>query len=796
MDLMKLIQTGKRICLFLCCLSVVTVVFSSVHHRPMEPKEDLARLREQFPQVCGEVEGLDWKDTDRMVKLIYSHETEMLDKKEVILFSKYVHGWAFAALSNQTEGKHFNKYMDAILENGVISRFPKLVYSDYGMVREIPFHLLAALPACNTEQKVRLIAAVKKIVEFDRLYQDVATVRENVNTDYMYNVLPHLFMCALYQPDEQAAIRDMQAFSFYLSACTQYTDGEADGLKPDGTGFHHGTHYNGYMYAYKTWVEYMYRLKGTSFRITPEAYRRMKHAVVSEYLMATLPMSGEEHYFANSLAGRHPFAGLAVSFGSELFRQLVEIGGDVEGKEIDEELASYYNAFFRTNCYRGIKPHELDGFYQFNYSPAGIYRCGDWVATMRCPTVRFWGGEIYSGTNRFGRYQSHGSLEIMYNGSLKRSGYPDGWERFSGKRGGWDWNVVPGTTTVHYTDWNEMNPNRNNADRFDQRAKSTSFAGALSWGDCGMFAASFDQGDHWGGRRFEPTNLSFSKSVFAFDGIMLSIGSGIRSYGNYPDEFITATNLFQSVEYQENEAPVLDRQKMKKGTHKELNDGKAHWLITPSGTGYLIPEGNDPLVFAYDDQRTPGPEGISDTSWGILCASKAYINHGSKPTGGRYCFYVIPSVTTQTMSTRIRQILDTKKPLFRVRQHQDSLHIVEHVPSRTLAYALFAPANALQEGMLRSADTPLLVMERQEAKDGKLELAVCSPDLRPQFLENGKSGWISNPTVSTLVLQGHWKLAGAHSEAVVSCSRAEGDTQLVLTLKDGFPLYLTLTKDE
>ena len=61
MDLMKLIQTGKRICLFLCCLSVVTAVFSSVHHRPMEPKEDLACLREHFPQVCGEVEGLDCK---------------------------------------------------------------------------------------------------------------------------------------------------------------------------------------------------------------------------------------------------------------------------------------------------------------------------------------------------------------------------------------------------------------------------------------------------------------------------------------------------------------------------------------------------------------------------------------------------------------------------------------------------------------------------------------------------------------------------------------------------------------
>ena len=64
----------------------------------------------------------------------------------------------------------------------------------------------------------------------------------------------------------------------------------------------------------------MYRLRGTSFKIQVDAYRRMKKAVVSEYLMATLPTSGDAHYFANSMAGRHPFAGLKVDFGAELFR--------------------------------------------------------------------------------------------------------------------------------------------------------------------------------------------------------------------------------------------------------------------------------------------------------------------------------------------------------------------------------------------------------------------------------------------------------------------------------------------
>ena len=213
--------------------------------------------------------------------------------------------------------------------------------------------------------------------------------------------------------------------------------------------------------------------------------------------MATSSTSDAEHFYANSLAGRHPLYGLDVNFSKALFRELVEIGGDIDGKEFDPELAAYYNAFFKTNHYKGIAPRKLDGFYQFNYSPAGIYRQANWVATMRCPTTRFWGGEIYNKTNRFGRYQSHGTLEVLYEGSLAASGYPYK-DKKSAAKGGWDWNVMPGTTTVHYTDWKSMLPNGNNADRFDQWSHTTNFAGALAWGDCGLFAAALRPGRQMG----------------------------------------------------------------------------------------------------------------------------------------------------------------------------------------------------------------------------------------------------------------------------------------------------------
>lgn len=50
-------------------------------------------------------------------------------------------------------------------------------------------------------------------------------------------------------------------------------------------------------------------------------------------------------------------------------------------------------------------------------------------------------GEIYNKTNRFGRYQSHGTLEILYEGGLAKCGYPADKEK---KSAGWDWNMMPG----------------------------------------------------------------------------------------------------------------------------------------------------------------------------------------------------------------------------------------------------------------------------------------------------------------------------------------------------------------
>lgn len=745
--------------------------------------EDLLKLRKKYPLKPAKATKAEVQRAIDFIKTFDTAKMETVKIEDTRKLAAAIRALAYAAQENLPEGSEFSPYLDRVLNDGVIERIPAFPYNSYTDVRVVPVDFFSALPVCTPEQQGRLIESVKGLMEFYKLNQKDAILKRTVNSDYLYNVLPHLFVCALHNPDNAQAAEDLRSFSRYLSACTQYVPGEKDILKPDGTGFHHKTHYNGYMYSYRTWVEYMGRLKGTAFRITRDAYQRMSKAIVSVYLMATYSASDTEHFYANSLAGRHPLYGLDVNFSKALFRELVEIGGDMDGKEFDPELAAYYNAFFKTDHYKGVTPRKLDGFYQFNYSPAGIYRQANWVATMRCPTTRFWGGEIYNKTNRFGRYQSHGTLEVLYEGSLAASGYPYK-DKKSAEKGGWDWNVMPGTTTVHYTDWKSMLPNGNNADRFDQWSHTTNFAGALAWGDCGLFAAAFDQDDKWGSQRFVPTHLSFCKSVFAIDGMLFSMGSGVSAQGEYPDEWITATNLFQSVT-DGKASTIVNGKPLTEGDSLSIASSKDTWIVNPCSTGYFIPAGNDPLIVRYGKQTTPSSFGLTEQGMGTMTAAKAYLLHGAKPVQKKYQFLVVPATTAERMRTDAKRFV-RKGGIFEVKQQQDSLHIVKHTPSHTTAYALFAPATGLNEGALLASDTELLLLERITGK--QLSIAVCNPDLRPQ--SDKYFGWVSTPTTATLTFHGTWTLDETSAAEALSVTHTDGQTRVTVVLEDGFPRYL------
>ena len=697
--------------------------------------------------------------------------------------AKNVRVLSYGALTLGKSGKaDLDLYLDYLFAHNFFLRMPKLVYSNYSDVRKIPTDFMSAIPVLDDVRKAKVIAAVQKLLEVDIIRQGDKAIMNWISSDYIFNIVPYVFNLAIANPDDQQAIQDLQLLSGFLRVCTRYNVGNKDILKPDGTGFHHNAHYNGYMYSYRTWVEYFYRFKGTSLKIDKKSYERLKNAIVTIYMTAVCSDSDKNRIYANSMAGRHPFYNIEVPFTQKLFEQLIEIGSDVMGTD-DMDLAAYYNYFFKTNKYN-VPAKDANGFYQYNYSAAGVYRQPGWVAVMRCPTAMLWTGEIYNKTNRFGRYQGHGTLEVLYEGGLEPTGYPS---KYENKGAGWDWNMMPGSTTVHYTDWAEMMPYKNDKDRFDQKAKTTNFAGAVSNKAYGLYAAAFDQGDNWGSQRFVPTNLTFCKSVLAIDGMLFSIGNGISAKGTYADNMITATNLFQTIISKNYNKLVVNGKTLGNGNKMTIPSAEALTVINPVSTGYFVPAGHDEINIVYDKQQTPSSEGLAAKP-ATEVAAKAYINHGVKPEKKSYSFIVVPAAN----EAKMKDVADkqTKGELFSIVEMQDSLHVIKYAPKNVLAYSFFTPAKNLSVGEVVSSATELLLIEEKDA-EGNLSLAISNPNLRPKMIDN--KNWRETPTPAFIELKGTWQAEG-NIPGVFLKTMENGNTELSCLLRNGMPVYVNLKK--
>lgn len=685
---------------------------------------------------------------------------------------------AAAALTDAPTMTLFHNFVDHLLDQGIAEGCNFVLASNnYTPCRAIPGSILNSLPACTAAEKLEVVKLARWMSFYGMMYNPQSTYLSDQVSDVIYLFTPTILSIALNQADDATAVREMKAFRRFMERNTEYVPGGSDILKPDGTGFHHGTHYNNYMYAYRTWVQNIYYLKGTQYKISTAAYQRLKKAVISDYIMGTLD-TGDNRFYANSLCGRNPF-NTGVQFSQALFDNLVAIGTDCLGSQ-DNEIASAYNYFFETTKYSApTQPYE--GFYQFNYSPLGIYRKANWVASMHAPTTNFFGAEIYDNTNRFGRYQSHGSLEIMYRGSLASSGYPSN----SATSGGWDWNVIPGATTVFYTSWQEMMPYKSVIGRFDQKTLTKNFSGGLSFNDCGMFATDFDQIDTWGSSAFTATNLVFKKSMFAFDNMIISLGSSISSSGTYSSSMITATNLFQNIV--SSGGLIFNGTTQVPPYSSTTTTTSDNWLITPLGTGYFIPKGNDPIEIRYDNQSTPlssGADYAAPTT--TVLAAKAYLNHGVKPSSKSYSFVVIPATNTASMQTLATQMANGGGSIYQILSQTSAVHALLYKPSNTTAYSFFTAASNLTYGIIKSTTSPHLLMDKYDATLNRHYFAISDPNLHPKT--DATYGWIASSSQTTLTLNGEWKEIST-IPGVVYSTPSGGLTQVTVTMYNGEPIY-------
>ena len=673
----------------------------------------------------------------------------------------------------------FADYLDVLLDQG-FAEGGNIVFASnsYTVPRAFIPCLMNILPACSDRQKEGVLSLIKWVSYYGACHFSEETYLSNINSDVVYLFLPFMQTVAALHPDDAVAVRDLRIVQRFMERNTEYVPGGGDMLKSDGTGFHHNTHYNNYMYAYQSFADAVYDFRDTQFQISEEAYARFARALQSEYIMATPMVSGsaDTRFFANSLCGRNPFnSGSKLAFSRTRLRSFVTA---CPYPELQAELKQLYNACFPGNAnFADVEALPMDGVYQFNYSPIAVVRKGNWVATMRAPTSKFWGAEIYSGANRFGRYQSHGSLEVMYGGrDLAASGYPT-----NGTGAGWDWNVCPGTTTVHYTDWKEMMPDGNTTARFDQFSNGTNFAGALAADSIGIFAANLSQTDKWGSQRFTPTNLTAHKSVFIFDSIMVAIGTDIHSSGTYSDDRITATNLFQTVISNANVNPLtVNGTVISESSEQVLPATTGNWLLAPTSTGYWLPKSVSNVKVVYGAQTTPSNKTNATTA--TLTVAKAYINHGSKCNGAQYRFVVVPATNAEQMAAWAKRFEDGTA--FAVLQQDSKLHAVER--GNTIGYAFYEAAEGMAYGIVRATTHQHLLLDTYDMENSTHHFAACNPNLEPK--DDATYGWMATPTTTVLTLEGEW-MADERVDNVSFAAPEKGMTEVAIRFEEGEPLY-------
>lgn len=130
-----------------------------------------------------------------------------------------------------------------------------------------------------------------------------------------------------------------------------------------------------------------------------------------------------------------------TTFKRDYLKIMAILGGQILGiPTADPILASVYIRKYgvdKTIKY-GLPADFQNGFYQNNHACAGHFRTRRCLITCKGFTNILWGAEIYLKENRYGKYQSYGSLSIVYKGSADLNGF---------NNTKWDWNYNPGATT-------------------------------------------------------------------------------------------------------------------------------------------------------------------------------------------------------------------------------------------------------------------------------------------------------------------------------------------------------------
>lgn len=620
---------------------------------------------------------------------------------------------------------------------------------------------------------------------YDAPYQ---TANDAIDTDEIYNLSDVLMAYAVWQDTPEERLQYIKGFQRYLERFFSHSYGTSNGIKKDGSGFHHWTAYDQYMYAYITATLDLHCLADTDFQVGQSHYLFFRDAV-----MAHMIKTNDANYRALSICGRIPQS-RKNNLNSGSHKRMAIVGGKILNlNTADPVLAGLYNRRYGVDPafnYSTIASFD-EGFYQFNHSHLGLYRKNNWVATNKGFSDNMWGAEIYTSNNRYGRYQSYGALEIMYPGDLSTG---NGFDVNT-----WDWNFQPGATVIHLS-FAELHAERGRIDELQQKR----FAGSLtfqnqgsSWltnnrGNYGLFAMDFQEKDGQGfgvthGPDTHNNTFKFKKSSFYFDDLIVCLGSGIS---NDDTNSPTVTTLYQRLNNSGNNVLVNNVPYTGTGT-STVSGNSNNWVLSNYGTGFYLMNGSHNIKIKTSTQQTPNqnqtnPADASNNPTATYCVG--YLDHGTAPSGKSYEYIIKPAASAADMQSLDNDIQNNQKP-YTVHQQNAVAHIVEQSGTNIWGYSFFTNASNLTHSEVKSVDNPCLLMHQNDLVTNEMLLSINYPDLGFQ----SRSYAPGIPKTVVVTLHGEWQLAQTYSNVTLVSSNPS-ETVLSFYLADGLATEILLNK--
>ncbi|MEG1829200.1 MAG: chondroitinase family polysaccharide lyase [Cellulosilyticaceae bacterium] len=621
---------------------------------------------------------------------------------------------------------------------------------------------------------------------------------DGVNMDVLNTLLEGMISSLLMLEDLEMQSEILEAFTAWLTFSCSPKEGIMGPFKYDGIGFHHGGLYPAYTRdGLSGLTPVVYLLRGTKYRLPEEQHELVKRAVMNFRLFSN------REQFLLSVSGRHPNG--MESFPSTGFKYMALAGSPDGAKEIDKDVAAAYLRLVDKETdplviqfkELGIEKEQAPtGNWAMNYAALGLHRRDEWLVGVRGHSRYLWANETYKSNNLYGRYITHGQIQIMGGGlpvNNKESGY---------YHDGWDWNSWPGTTTIHLP-MDELKSDVRNVDTFsgfeEMLISDETYAGALDLeGKNGMFAMKLHEHPKYNGSH------RARKSVFMFDDRVIALGSDIE---NTNAENPTRTTIFQNY-LTDIEEPIFvnSAEEIKGLDYKhEMQVEEMSYLLDNNNNGYLVPEGQKVTITRANQESRHQQKGTKTEGE----FAKAVIEHGKTPQGEAYEYMIAVDTSLEELEAMKERMKKDEDPIYTVLQKDRMAHIVTDHATNTTGYALFEANGTLNKGNIVGIDTPAMVMMKEEGE--QLTLSVCDPDLRlyegideSQYDEEGNQievsiysrEWMENESkmhTLQLVLMGGWKLASESTGCRV-VGEENGNTTLAIDCKDGTKVEVILEK--